>query len=399
MVLERTLARGGYESCLAKDGVEGLDQAAKVKPSVIILDLRMPKMDGHTFLRRLAGLDLDSVVIVSSADGTMDDVIEVMRYGAVDYVKKPCGPSEVLAAISRALEVQTRRSSARASVGSPSAGGTTAATGFSAILERIKRGEILLPSVPAFVEELRASVSDPESTVEKVAKLVERDQALAARVLQLGRSAMYAKGKQGDDLASTISRLGFQTLHALIEAVWLNGCFQFRDPRFVPFSKRLAKFGLARAIAARKFAVPAKLSPFTAYYSGLFADIGALFLLQVIVEKSQGAGPDPEAALSFVRDHHEAMGAQLMTGWGLGSDMIKRVRQHHSPPANDRPALLCTLAAATARLLTAEDDLTGATPSQDVAIQCARTLGIEDEPREDLVDAAYAELGAVLDVL
>ena len=61
--------------------------------------------------------------------------------------------------------------------------------------------------------------------------------------------------------------------------------------------------------------------------------------------------------------------------------------------------MLCTLAAATACLLTAQDDLTGATPSQDEAIRCARALGIEDEPREDLVDAAYAELCAVLDVL
>jgi HD-like signal output (HDOD) protein len=343
------------------------------------------------------------VVIVSSADGTMDDVIEVMRYGAVDFIRKPCSPNEVLAAISRALEVQTRRTGARAAIGSAPASAAAAvatapaATGFSAILERIQRGDILLPSVPALVEELRASVSDPESTIEKVARHVERDQALAARVLQLGRSAVYARGKQGDDLTSTISRLGFQTLHALIEAVWLNGCFQFRDPRFVPISGRLAKFGLARAIAARKFAVPAKLSPFTAYYSGLFADIGALFLLQVIVEK--GAAPDPEAALSFVREHHEPIGAQLLAGWGFNGDLIARVRQHHAPPPNDRAALLCTLAAATARLLTAQDDLTGATPSPETAIQCARALGIDDDQREDLVDAAYAELGAVLDVL
>lgn len=399
-LLERTLARGGYESSVAKDGAEGLDVAAKVRPAVIILDLRMPKLDGHAFLRRLAGLDLDSVVIVSSADGTMDDVIEVMRCGAVDYVRKPCGPSEVLAAVARALEVQTKRANARAIVTPPSASATAATTGFSAILERIKRGEILLPSVPALVEAVRASVSDPESTIEKVAKTIERDQALAARVLQLGRSPVYAKGKPGDDLASTISRLGFQTLNALIDVVWLNGCFQLRDPRFVPISRRIAKFGLARAIAARKFAVPAKLSPFTAYYSGLFADIGVLFLLQVILEKAHGEGPDPEAALSFARDHHEAIGAQLLTGWGFSTDIATRVRQHHTAPAaNDRPALLCSLASATACLLTAQDDLTGATPNQDEAIRCARALGIEDEQREDLVDAAYAELGAVLDVL
>jgi HD-like signal output (HDOD) protein len=358
-------------------------------------------MDGHTFLRRLATLDLDSAVIVSSADGEMDDVIEAMRSGAIDYAKKPWSPSNVLTAISRALEIHSKRREAR---GPNTAAATTTerapTTGLSQILERIKRGEILLPSLPKAIQELRSLVTDRDCTLERVAKLVECDQALTARVQQLGRSAMYGSSKSQQDLKATISRLGLQTLHAVVETVWVNGCFQSRDPRFVPYAQRLAKFSVARAIAARRFAVPAKLSASAAYYGGLFADVGASFLLHVIVEKSDGAPPEPEAVLDFVRAHHESIGAMLLTQWTSVDGAIERARTHHaSLVPHDHPAMLCTLATAAAQQITAEVDLTGDMPTSDHISRCARTLGISDEAREEIIDAAYLELQSVLEVL
>jgi DNA-binding response OmpR family regulator len=397
--LQRAIGRGGYESFTACDGVEGLAQAAKIKPAVIIVDLRMPRMDGHTFLRRLSTLDLDSVVIVSSADGEMDDVIEAMRSGAIDYAKKPWSPSDVLAAISRALEIHGKRLAGR---GSSPVVETPPAVGLSNILERIKRGEILLPSIPKAIQELRNLVNDRDSALDRVAKLVECDQALTARVLQLGRTAMYASSRPDQDLKATIARLGLQTLHAVVETVWVNGCFQSRDPRFVPYAQRLAKFGVARAIAARRFAIPAKLSGPIAYYSGLFADVGASFLLHVIVEKSVGPPPETDCVLRFVRDQHEAIGAMLLTQWGHPQGAIQRARAHHTPLVMmplDPPAMLCMLATATAKQLTAEDDLTGDMPTADQVRQCARALGISDDVREQILDASYLELQALIEIL
>ena len=363
----------------------------------------MPKMDGHTFLRRLSSLDLDSAVIVSSADGEMDDVIEVMRHGAIDYVKKPWSQADVLSSIARAIDIRDKRQTSRRALAG--ALGTTPPPGvpappqvFSQILERIQRGEILLPSLPSVIEELRTTVNDRDSPLDRVAKLVERDQALAARVLQLGRSAQHANGKQALDLQATIARLGLKALHALVETVWVNGCFQSRDPRFVPYTKRLAMFGLARAIAARQLAAPAKLDGATAYYSGLFADVGASFLLHVIVEKAGGTAADPEAAIAFVRQHHEPIGAQLLTRWGYRDDVVARAHNHHTA-STDLPSKLCTLATVLAGQLTGEDDLTGDMPTLEDADRCAQALNIEPAIRRRCEDAATDELAAVLAVL
>ena len=65
----------------------------------------------------------------------------------------------------------------------------------------------------------RLSALDRDSALDRVAKLVECDQALTARVLQLGRTAMYASSRPDQDLKTTIARLGLQTPHAVVETV------------------------------------------------------------------------------------------------------------------------------------------------------------------------------------
>ena len=52
-LLEFDLKRQGYETVLAGDGEEGLAKASKEKPDLILLDIKMPRMDGYTFVRHL----------------------------------------------------------------------------------------------------------------------------------------------------------------------------------------------------------------------------------------------------------------------------------------------------------------------------------------------------------
>jgi CheY-like chemotaxis protein len=66
---ERGLRRLGYQVLSATNGEAGLALALSARPAVILTDIRMPRIDGHTLLRRLAGHDLDAAVVVMSASG------------------------------------------------------------------------------------------------------------------------------------------------------------------------------------------------------------------------------------------------------------------------------------------------------------------------------------------
>ena len=395
-IIARVVARTGYEPVFARNGIEGLELAAHANPAVIVLDLRMPNMDGHTFLRRLAPLGLDASVVVTSGTGDMDDVIEVLRRGAVDYVRKPWDPTELRIALARAVEIHAARIAPEPT---PPPVIETASTPnvFQELLVRIHSGEILLPSVPSIVEQLRTVVAGKATTLEAVTKLVAQDQALVTRVLQLGRSAMYASFKP-TDLEGTIGRIGFQSLHTLAETVWLNNCFQARDRRFVTYTDRLARFGLARAVAMRALAKPTKLSATSAYLSGLLADVGASFLMYIIAEKSMSA--EPESCLPFIRQHHASIGAQLLKRWGYATDVIELARRHHESKdkRTDAYVKLHTLATVTAADMVGECDLTDDSPASAAdADACARALGIDTQARQRLVNAAMVEFSSLLE--
>jgi len=99
------LGDSDFEVHQAGDGQEGLKQYREVKPDVVLLDLRMPRMDGLEVLEAIAS-ELDQVpVIVVTGAGVLQDAVTALRLGAFDFVTKPIVDMAVLEhAVLRALE-------------------------------------------------------------------------------------------------------------------------------------------------------------------------------------------------------------------------------------------------------------------------------------------------------
>jgi HD-like signal output (HDOD) protein len=275
----------------------------------------------------------------------------------------------------------------------------------SRILAQLQRGEIQIPSAPAVVTELRMLVGNSDSKIEAIVALLERDQALVARVLQLGRSAASAgRNTKSPDLASIINRVGFRQIANVVETVWTNGCFQIPDERYQPVAARLSRYSLARALAMRAIAEQQRMDAFSAYLVGLFADVGASFLLWAIVNKSRGKPPEVQHALAFIREHHEAIGSAVLKRWGHTEAVIGAVRRHHAAVApTQSPALwnLFVVAAQVARELTQEDDLTIAPPwpAPELLAPCAESVKLSEEQRAQLVARLHDEYAAAFDAL
>jgi DNA-binding NtrC family response regulator len=82
----------GYRTEGAADGVEGLQKAVAWKPSIVVTDLKMPRMDGMQLLDRIAELPDRMAVVMMTAQGSIESAVEAMRKGAYDYVPKPVDP-------------------------------------------------------------------------------------------------------------------------------------------------------------------------------------------------------------------------------------------------------------------------------------------------------------------
>jgi len=99
------LGQMGTESLQASDGESGLRVFREQRPDVVLLDLRMPGMDGLDVISSLRTEAPETPVIVVSGEGTLDDAVQALRRGAWDFVVKPIFQSAALEhVINKALE-------------------------------------------------------------------------------------------------------------------------------------------------------------------------------------------------------------------------------------------------------------------------------------------------------
>jgi DNA-binding response OmpR family regulator len=97
------LEKEGFRPILVGDGKTGLQEALVVKPSLILVDLRMPGMGGVEVCKRLRAAGMQTPMIVLSAIGEEVDKVLLLEIGADDYVVKPFGTRELLARIRAVL--------------------------------------------------------------------------------------------------------------------------------------------------------------------------------------------------------------------------------------------------------------------------------------------------------
>jgi DNA-binding response OmpR family regulator len=92
------LTREGYTVYTARDGQAALDQARRIKPDLLVLDLMMPRLDGWEVTRRLRKDSNVPIIMLTARDEDVDKIVG-LEMGADDYVTKPFNPRELVARI------------------------------------------------------------------------------------------------------------------------------------------------------------------------------------------------------------------------------------------------------------------------------------------------------------
>lgn len=96
----------GYQVFLAKNGLEAVQMARTYLPDVIVLDVRMPELDGLEAFERIKESLIDVPVIFITAFGSSDLAIDAMKHGAYNYITKPFDIEEIKIVIRKALQLR-----------------------------------------------------------------------------------------------------------------------------------------------------------------------------------------------------------------------------------------------------------------------------------------------------
>jgi len=109
LILKLQLEDAGYETIRAKDGGEALEMLHREVFSLVLLDIKLPKLDGIQVLERLGRSLQEMAVVMMTAHGSEDVAVESMKRGALDYISKPFSAEDLLKKVGRALEFNKTR--------------------------------------------------------------------------------------------------------------------------------------------------------------------------------------------------------------------------------------------------------------------------------------------------
>ena len=150
LTLSQSLEALQLETATATNGEEALAKLMEKEFGLILLDIRMPGMDGMEVLRQVREIRPDIRVIMITAYGTVGLAVEAMKLGAVDFIQKPFSPEEIRELVSRVLDREKLAEQKAADYGSSLelAKRSIGNRHFEAAIEHLRRAVFLDPTRP-----------------------------------------------------------------------------------------------------------------------------------------------------------------------------------------------------------------------------------------------------------
>lgn len=185
------------------------------------------------------------------------------------------------------------------------------------------------PVLPAIALEIYQLARSPDLDLRQVLRLLERDPMVAARVLRVAQSPMYATRMPVTSLADALQRLGVEMLARIVLEV-SAGLTLFRAPGYEGPMEQVRRHSTATAYLARAVAHATKQPTEPAFLCGLLHDVGIVASLLVFARHRRGRPPPRfEDVWPVVEPLHETVSDRLARLWNLPDDVRRVIGHHH----------------------------------------------------------------------
>jgi putative nucleotidyltransferase with HDIG domain len=223
--------------------------------------------------------------------------------------------------------------------------GDTSTTDSNSIRQRILDLEGL-PPFPATASQILSECQKPETNVRTVVQLVECEQAVSSKVIQMANSPMFGASRPIVSINHAIVLLGFNTVSQLAISIAAGSLFKNNDPQLAARQKQTFRQSLACAITARAMAAHVgTANPDEAFLCGVMHDVGKLVLFDVapieycsILDGATEDNTTTEEQSTFGIDH-AGVGKRCGVKWGFPSQINAAIEDHHRPMSETEQAL------------------------------------------------------------
>lgn len=216
--------------------------------------------------------------------------------------------------------------------------------------EVLRRLESLknLPTLPVVIDKLRAAVRDPNSNATKVARIIEDDPSMMARILKIVNSALYASWEPIISVELAVARLGF---NAVTNIATSTAVFQTydrtgqRDFDREAFWRHCVSSGIAVNVLYDRCKpnLQRRYGKDLMHLAGLLHDVGKIVLephfhdafIAAVRASVENHMPLPQAEVELLGTDHAEVGAWLAMRWNQPPEVLQAIRWHHHPGMAD----------------------------------------------------------------
>lgn len=184
------------------------------------------------------------------------------------------------------------------------------------------------PVLPTVALDIMTVAERDDADVDEIVQLLERDQMLAASVLRLVSSPIYAGRAPIHSLKAAVLRLGVRIIRDVVfEAAIARGVFQVNE--YSDTLAYVARHSTVTAYVTRLVCRRAGIDADLAFICGLLHDVGFAGLLLAVKHVEGSAAPSLAMLWPHVDDMHERASHLLVERWGLPDDVVEVVGHHH----------------------------------------------------------------------
>jgi len=210
----------------------------------------------------------------------------------------------------------------------------TVDTFIAEILDDIKNNRLKLPTLPEIATKVRKSVEDENASAATIAKTINLDPALSARMLQVANSPLYRANKKIESVQSAVARLGAKVVRSLAMSLVMQQLFDTKIPalkkRMVELWSHSTEVAAISRVLAKKFT---KLDPEQALFAGLIHDIGAI----PVIARADGYKVLTESAEMLddaIERLHGPVGKMILTAWQFDPAIVAVASEHEKIDRN-----------------------------------------------------------------
>lgn len=300
--------------------------------SLIILDISMPDIDGISVLRIIRKQEKQMKIskskqikiIMVSANARKADIKKCISLGCNSYISKPFKKEKLFKEFERLgfkvpekINVEDDKQKSYPDL-------------VAKIIKRFNKGEIKLPVLPHMVLEIQKLLKESEPSIEDLAKIVEKDAVISAKLISIANSSLYKGVETVTSLNAALLRLGLKETLSIVTTITNKNLYNSKNDSLKQLLNNLWLHSLACACCAKFLAEEITDTNFDGIFlMGILHDVGKVLLLKAIVDISPDEPLNDASLFSAIHEVHPVFGSVLIKKWGLSEKFIRAAELHH----------------------------------------------------------------------